>query len=309
MSVTRALERDGHVFGVLDCFDSASDGLQIEISETARMLITGQDCPITDIKAVWWRQKPQFVIPSEKASELYDYYFVHREWNHIHDYLGQLLQHCYCINSREAAARANNKLSQLRLADANGFCIPQTLISNSSDEVQAFRKSIGQKRLIFKTLTQYMSPTGMATYTSMVDEDTIGSHASSLRSCPGIFQEYIDKQFELRITVVGSEVFAARINSHASSESEVDWRQCIFDDIYEKYDLPDSFHAKLLRLHNEFGLVYGAYDFVVKNDGTPVFLEVNPSGQWMWIENRLGFPIGDRIAAALARFDAGHPCP
>ena len=41
------------------------------------------------------------------------------------------------------------------------------------------------------------------------------------------------------------------------------------------------------------GLVYGAFDFIRTPRGEDVFLEVNPTGEWAWLENSLGFPMRD----------------
>ena len=35
------------------------------------------------------------------------------------------------------------------------------------------------------------------------------------------------------------------------------------------------------------------------DDDEPVFLEVNPAGEWGWLERDLGYPIGDALAEAL----------
>jgi glutathione synthase/RimK-type ligase-like ATP-grasp enzyme len=222
-----------------------------------------------------------------------------REWLYIQDYLATVLKDVYCINPRVEASRTDNKLFQLACAELHGFKTPRTLISNNPDAVRDFVRSMNGNRVVFKTLAPYASPTGRTTYTTIVDEDKVEQFKDSLRLCPGVFQEFIAKQYELRVTVVESEVFAAQIDSNSALEVAVDWRRSSSDDIYKEHTLSDAFRAQLLRLHADLGLVYGAYDFIVDSDGTPVFLEVNPSGQWYWLEQRLGFPISESIARAL----------
>jgi hypothetical protein len=41
------------------------------------------------------------------------------------------------------------------------------------------------------------------------------------------------------------------------------------------------------------GLRYGAFDFVRTPDDRFVFLEVNPTGEWAWLEEHLALPMRD----------------
>lgn len=298
-SVAKSLAGGGLNFSILDSFDLRSDGLKHILSNKVVLDIDGRETNLSSISSVWWRQKPRFVIPNDSATSLYDYYFVHREWNHVLDYLGLALKDVTNVNDRNRSLIANNKVIQLRYAQDSGLNIPETLISNSHDSVGDFLSRIGPKPCIFKTFTPYMTPSGNMTYTTLVDHDILESKGDKLKAAPGIFQEFINKSFELRVTIVGSDIFAAKIESKNSERSYVDWRQEIFDDIFTEYRLENDLSQKLLNLHKTFGLVYGAYDLVIDESGKPYFLEVNPFGQWMWLELKLGFPIGERIATEL----------
>lgn len=299
-SVVQSLTRCGHQFSILDSFDRSSGGVHHQISAGAVLDIGGPKKRLTEFSAVWWRQKPRFVVPTETPAVLYDYFFVHREWNHLIDYLGVETAHIFSINVREKTATANNKITQLKVAVESGFAVPQSLISNDVDSVIDFVSKAAGKKCVYKPFTPYMPPSGLITYTSEVDIQLLRENRETIRAAPGIFQVFVEKQFELRITVVGSDVFAARINSHHSSNTEIDWRREVFADMYSRYELDGAFREKLLALHRRFGLFYAAYDFIMDETGIPVLLDVNPAGQWMWLESRLGFPIGERIAAALA---------
>ena len=55
------------------------------------------------------------------------------------------------------------------------------------------------------------------------------------------------------------------------------------------------------------GLVYGAIDMRLTPNGEYVFLEVNPAGQWLFIEQATGQPISAAIAEALIARAPSHP--
>jgi glutathione synthase/RimK-type ligase-like ATP-grasp enzyme len=120
-----------------------------------------------------------------------------------------------------------------------------------------------------------------------------------------ILQREITKRADVRVTVVGDRVFAAAISSQGSPETEVDWRRGGSGDLpYQAITLPDSLSALCVQLVNSLDLRFGAIDLVWDEDGVFWFLEVNPNGQWAWIETRTGHPITAAIVDALERISA-----
>jgi hypothetical protein len=117
--------------------------------------------------------------------------------------------------------------------------------------------------------------------------------------CPGVFQERIRKKHELRITCVGDRVFAARIHSQVESGAALDWRRRQFDVPCDVLTGDNDLENTLLSFHLRTGLVFGAYDFIVTPSDELIFLEVNPSGQWLWLEERTKQPITLAVADAL----------
>lgn len=122
-------------------------------------------------------------------------------------------------------------------------------------------------------------------------------------------QEYIEKAFELRVTVVGEEVFACKIDSQAQQEEtgRIDWRQGYEHGLrQEAYALPDSVSSQCVAFLRRMGLNFGCFDFIVTPSGEYVFLECNPNGQWLWIELTVGLKISEAIADFLQTPSAKH---
>ena len=119
---------------------------------------------------------------------------------------------------------------------------------------------------------------------------------------PLVIQEYVPKSLEVRATVVGSQVFAAAIHSQQSQRARHDWRHYDFDKTpHEAHTLPEGVSSLCIQLVQSLSLNFGAIDLVLTPDGRYVFLEINPSGQWLWIEELTDLPIGDAIADCLLR--------
>jgi len=123
---------------------------------------------------------------------------------------------------------------------------------------------------------------------------------SLICNAPGIFQENIPKQVELRITVIGRKIFAVEIQSQDHKESTHDWRGLKAGDLHHcPHDLLEPIQAMYLRFLDHFDLAYGAIDMILTADGEYIFLENNPSGQFGWIEKLTGLPLTATLAELL----------
>ncbi|MBG0814210.1 hypothetical protein HS045_08270 [Planomonospora sp. ID82291] len=200
------------------------------------------------------------------------------------------------------ALAVDNKLLHLYRATGLGFTVADTVVTNDPGElVPAWNRSGG--RLITKALGyRAFTVDGEARhlFTATVPRRRLsGRHR--LRYGPAMLQPNVPKAYELRVTVVGERVFAARIDSQASRLTAVDWRHYEDPKVgYTPYDLPRDVTERCVRLVAGLGLSYGALDFIVTPDGRYVFLELNVDGQWAFVELLTGMPIGDAIADWLA---------
>lgn len=194
---------------------------------------------------------------------------------------------------------ANSKPAQLHAARRAGLDIPATVITNDPEEARQFVAS-RRGETVYKSLTQNLdTDPGTALYTGVVTDAAL-ANLDLIRLTPGIFQERVTKAYELRVTVVGKRIFCARIDSQARAETALDWRHRPFDIDSGPVTLPAAVEAGVLALMTDFGLVYGAFDFIVTPSGRHVFLEVNPAGQYMWVEAATGLPITSALIDALA---------
>jgi MvdD family ATP-grasp ribosomal peptide maturase len=197
---------------------------------------------------------------------------------------------------------AENKQLQLQIASELGLEIPRTLITNEPDAVMEFAKTC-ESGLVTKMLSSfaiYENGQERVVFTNPVKPEDL-KDMSGLRLCPMTFQEMIPKALELRVTVVGQSIFAASIDSQSSERATYDWRR---DGVgllkeWQPYELPEDIKTRLLQLMDFFGLNYGAVDFIVTPGGRHIFLEVNPVGEFFWLERSPGLPISKAMADVL----------
>ncbi len=252
------------------------------------------------VKSVWYRRHVMPMLPSGVAPGIKD--FCERE---VDAFLGGVLATLPTdrwMSSPHAIVRAERKPYQLAVASRLGFEIPHTLITNDPFSVADLA---GHRQLIAKAISSgyVASPKGnRAIFTSALCPEDL-EELEGLALAPVLFQELIDKTSDIRVTVVADEVFAAEILSQESSSSRVDWRATKNPHLpHRVHDLPLSISELCVELVDYLGLVFGAIDLALRADGTYVFFEINPNGEWLWLEDQLGFPISTRIAQWL---DAG----
>jgi glutathione synthase/RimK-type ligase-like ATP-grasp enzyme len=200
--------------------------------------------------------------------------------------------------------RAEHKQLQLQIARSLGLETPHTLITNNPQAVLEFVREC-ESGMVTKTLSTFaIGDRGheQVVFTNPVKPEDL-ENLEGLRFCPMCFQENIPKALELRTTIVGQHVFTGAIDSQSLPKASYDWRRQALTliDAWQPYDLPQEIIAKLLKLMAYFQLNYGAFDIILTPDGRYVFLEINPVGEFYWLEKHVGLPISQAIASLLTK--------
>jgi len=216
---------------------------------------------------------------------------AHHHWRAVLDSLDDRR----LVNSPRAnAAVEGHKARQLRVAARSGLAIPPTCITNRAEAARAFFDA--QDGQVIAKLLHRIEPSldGSAPHmpTQVITADHL-PHLTSLTHGPLCFQRRIHAPRELRIAWVNGEAFVGAVETDA-----VDYRGGR-PDAWQHGTLDPQTHAALGRLMDALGLVYGAIDLLLPEHGPPVFLEVNPSGEWGMLEAFLGLPVADALARAL----------
>jgi MvdD family ATP-grasp ribosomal peptide maturase len=199
--------------------------------------------------------------------------------------------------------RAENKQLQLQIARDIGLDTPRTLTTNNPVAVKQFAQEC-QQGMITKMLSSFAiydeQGREKVVFTNPISSEDL-DNLDGLRFCPMTFQEKIPKALELRTIIVGKRVLTAAVDSQALDKARYDWRKqgIALLNAWESYTLPEDVEEKLLKLMAEFGLNYGALDIILTPDGRHVFLEVNPVGEFFWLERCPGLPISQAIAEVL----------
>lgn len=211
------------------------------------------------------------------------------------------LSKCFWVNSPQAQQEALIKVNQLKCAQEAGFAIPHTLITNDPGMVRQFAERF-DNRIIYKLIDeaswQYFPeqelPRGIPT---LEFRSSDMEHLEQVKMSLHLFQQRIDKSIDLRIMVVGEQIFAVKIEPQESG-AKLDWRLSRTNKL-SSYDLPEDIANKCRQLMAKLGLVYAAFDLCLDKGGQYVFFELNPQGQFLWLEEALELPISATLADLL----------
>ncbi|MFI6497956.1 MvdC/MvdD family ATP grasp protein [Nonomuraea typhae] len=265
-----------------------------------------------EIRSVWWRRPGKyFGLPDDLSVQERE--FARWEIRQVMRGLWATLD-CYWLSYPERIRQADVKIEQLQRAASLGFDVPATLVTNDPDAVRSFYAE-HRGNIVFKALTDpFLGMTSMAEKypeesphhaephelpTTRITEAEM-AHMESVRLVPSLFQEYVPKRLELRVTIIGDELFAAEIHSQERAGTSVDWRNWAdggLEITYRKATLPADVAERCMTLVRGYGLNFSAIDLILTPDGRYVFLENNPNGQFIWVEKLVPEL---RMTAALA---------
>ncbi|WP_305784976.1 ATP-grasp ribosomal peptide maturase [Symbioplanes lichenis] len=243
---------------------------------------------LSDVACAWWRRPTPITIPGDVPEATW----VRRE---AVAGLRGVLSALPWLNHPDDIRAADHKPLQLAVAAAAGLRVPATLVTNVPAEARAFAEDCGP--VVYKPFTAGILDSGHVIYASAVDPRTLDD---SISVTAHLFQQQIPKAYELRVTAVDGHLFTARIDA-TTDKGRTDWRSDYHNLRYSTYDLPVDVAAKLRTVLRRLRLRFGAFDLIATPGGEYVFLEVNPNGQWAWIEDETGLPIASALADALEK--------
>lgn len=198
-------------------------------------------------------------------------------------FVGKVLSKPYLLRMSE------NKINQLLFASINNFLIPKSFIGNDNNTL----KSYSNNETIIKPLTTGKVYT--ETECELYQTNYFNFANDDITLTPIYLQNYIKKQYEVRITVINKNFYTVRIDT----EDKLDWRKDYENHKYTIIECPEKVKKECNKMLSYYNLVFGAFDYIVTPNNEWVFLELNPNGQWLWLEEALQLDISNKIIEYL----------
>lgn len=253
---------------------------------------------LSEFTTIYFR-RPELPDIEIQESSIAEQNFVRSEIAFLLEGIYKILRKAYWISDVQAIREAENKIYQLEVAKALGFSIPKSLISNSYETSKEFYSQ--QEKCIVKPIKTGLidDPAGeKLIFTSSLSN--FPEELKQIESCPHFFQNEIIKKADLRLTMVGDVPFCAMIHSQEDDDTKTDWRKGEMILKHSKHIMPDEIVKKCVALLKKLNLRFGAIDFILDNNSEYHFLEINPNGQWAWIEKQTGFDISNQLVNLMS---------
>ncbi|MFJ9480038.1 ATP-grasp ribosomal peptide maturase [Streptomyces mirabilis] len=272
----------------------ASLSVEAKITENGmrgRLVTPSRSADLANIRSLYYRRPTGFVFPNLPEQ---DARFAVTQARYGLGGVLASLPGCLYVNHPHRIGDAEFKPSGLSAAVAAGFLVPPTLITSNADAARDFVKR--HNPVIYKPLHNPVYRVDGVSSVVKIAEVTADEINENVAATAHLFQQRIRKTADVRVTVIGSRTFCVRIDSGL-----LDWRTDYSRLSYTPVEPPPRIEQALHHYLNHFGLIFGAFDFCIGDEGRWWFLECNPSGQWYWLEPETGLPMRAAMADLLGR--------
>jgi len=202
----------------------------------------------------------------------------------------------FWVNNPVNIYRAENKMFQLQCAIKHGFFIPDSFVSNhSNNDWMSEKKQYVVKSLDTALFYDVSNGKEMFTYSNVITGENLRKY--DLSAAPVFIQQFINPKIDVRVTYINKKMFAVKILHNGLGLFD-DWRKQKDELEYIPFDLPEEIQNKTCNMMDDLGLNFGGIDFAVSGDDY-YFIEVNPTGEWGWLEINTKMDISGEIANAL----------
>ena len=274
--------------------DITNFSVKYKIPQNIEISFDNIDYCLTKVKSIYFRRAPT-VFPD--SSDPINVNYINRERKEFFEGLYLSLDVKW-INPIFKTYVAERKLYQLHIANRLGLKTPRTVVSNDPSFLssEALKKNI---KCIIKPITHGLQITKNGAYSIYTSEitDIEPFHKNVLFESPVMIQEKIENYRDIRITVIGKNIFPVEILKKESLE--LDWRKPDIEKEYRLHSISNELKSKILEYNSYFDLIYSAIDFILTPSGEYIFLEINPAGEWVWLEKELNLPLSESIINEL----------
>lgn len=262
--------------------------MQIKITINSNKYIINNE----DLKTIYYRA-PIYLHDTYKPNLEFDKQLYRSQWTAFLRNL-TIFENVKWMNNPIDTFRAENKMLQLKYAQNIGFNCPYTILLNSIENI----KLNGNNNYIMKSLDTVLlreDNKEAFVYSTVMTGDELMK--SEFRLAPVVIQDYLYPKVDLRVTVVGNKIFAAKIEKNGLGIAG-DWRKEKDNVKFTEVELPEEIKRKCIQIVNDLGLSFGGIDLVFCNDNY-YFIEVNPTGEWAWLVNKANLKIDRGICDYL----------
>lgn len=215
--------------------------------------------------------------------------FTQESW---HSFVGQISD----ISNISITSRQPGILRQLAICDKTSIEHPKTMVVS---DFQTARSCVGSCRVVLKSIGNHFVEPSPGHLIGIFPEIVERAEIDQLLGrphIPFIVQEFVDHEMEMRVYFVHGDIYGFAVQKDFPAAP---W---IAPELVRArlIQVPEQVQEAVRKIACEFDLLYGAFDFLITRSG-PVFLEVNVTGDWTWLESRADTRVVTMAVARMIR--------
>jgi glutathione synthase/RimK-type ligase-like ATP-grasp enzyme len=293
LTIRRTLASRGQPVALLECDRiSTGSGLDLHLGADGNLrsaaIQVHKRLDLRDVDVIWWRRVRADQQFHGDTPTVHEVQLINNDCRGALEGVLRTSVRGQWISDPGATDRASNKIWQLAAASACGFRVPETLVSQSATQVKDFTSRL-DGRVIVKPVVGTAGPLLFTQFIGDVDQ----LDPTSFTLAPALYQEFIPGTRHIRLNCFGQQSHAAAIDTQ-----ELDWRPNLNIPITE-WPVPPEVDGRVRRVLDALGLEMGVIDLKLTPAGELVWLEVNPQGQFLFLEGITGIPLSEYFADFL----------
>ena len=271
--------RERSIPGVRLDSDTFTSGQHIWRVHSDTNLASSSSWYVPDVNVVWYR-RVKFPEPTNAVQS-----FLNQEGQGLLDCILADYRDCRWVNPRDRLVEARSKIVQLQRAKGAGLRIPDTIVTTSLEALGKFSaRHNGQ--VVAKPIQAQVVGSGDDSLVIGTRQLSLEHFESAIKFAPCYAQERLLLKSEIRVVAFGDRLYSFRLTAKEKAD---DLKQLKLSQIdHERCELDGSTSRKIHSLMLLYGLEFAAIDLAVIDDEEPVFLELNPNGQWLWLQYMTG---------------------
>ena len=265
--------------------DFKNDEVKIRYNsqKNVELNLKGYSLSPEDVHCIWNR-RPEKICAGNLGDTPFDEHY-RDEWRHAIDGFFKQVVPAKWVNHPCYNALAISKIEQLHRAKQHLLKIPDSVVTQSYVDFKRFHDE-HSGNVITKPISHGYICDGNSVYNIYTNAVSIDKCSfENFSTCPNFFQQEIAKISDIRINYIDGYIEATELVYSEDGRQRLDIRKNNMDGVsYRKIDLPNEIRNSLVLLIKSYRLRFAAIDMAITDKNEWVFFEINPNGQWAWMD-------------------------
>jgi glutathione synthase/RimK-type ligase-like ATP-grasp enzyme len=278
----------------LSCIDVQESGQETFFKTPSGLTVSSKE-----VKSIYCRNTDKVRLPRSINDEGVAFYAANESEHNFKDLIEAIPG--YWLTRPSLIKHAQSKVVQAKTAREVGLKVPKSCWSNDRDKILEFLEQCGGE-IVGKPVSDvhyYLNGKPHTVWVTKITREFLEANKADLPLMFAFYQEHVDRELDIRVTVVGDRIYSCGIIIPPDNNHVTDWRTINVPLKYQPIKLPNNIEEKLFNFNQVLGVDFGAMDLLRAKNGEYYFLESNINGQWLWIQQLAGLPISDSIADLL----------